>query len=149
MVGRVRCTGGFEFEVGATFDGEAIGTDLADASEIEIISGYVEEEGAGSWVVGGAASDDGIVVEEMNVIERKFAVGEVKSGIELLNGLAVSGGIVEMDLSIAVRVGRSTRGLQEKIGRSGDGIVESGERLQARQGRCCEDWRGWKKRYRW
>ena len=69
-------------------------------------------------------------MEEMNVIERKFAVGEVKSGIELLNGLAVSGGIVEMDLSIAVRVGLSTRGLQEKIGRSGDGIVESGERLQ-------------------
>ena len=116
--------------------------DLADAGEIEIISGYIEEEGAGSWVIGGAAGDDGIIVEEMDVIEREFAVGEVESGIELLNGLAVSGGVVEMDASFAVRIGLSARGLQEKIGqcRQWDSCIRPAP--AARLDRCCEDWRG-------
>src|ERR1700677_5340798 len=61
--GRVRRAGGLEIKVGASLHGDPVGVNLTDASEIEIISGYVEREGAGGWVVGGAASDDGIVVE--------------------------------------------------------------------------------------
>jgi hypothetical protein len=37
-------------------------------------------------IVGCASGDDGIVVEEMHVIDCDFAVGEVEVGIELLNG---------------------------------------------------------------
>src|ERR1039458_549382 len=65
----------------------------------------------------------------MQVIEGDFAVGDVESGIELLNGLPVSGGVGEMDLSLAVKVGEGAGGLYEKIGFAGDGIVVSGESL--------------------
>jgi len=53
--GRIRRAGGFEGEIGAAFDGEAIGMDLADAGEIEIISRNVETEGSGDGIVGSAA----------------------------------------------------------------------------------------------
>ena len=130
---RFGCAGGFEVEIGAAFERETIGRNLADASEIEIISGDVELEGAGGGIVGGASGEDGIVVEEMNVIEGKFAAGEVEVGIELLNGLAVGGGVVEMDLAVAVRIGFGAGGLHDKIGRAGD----AGQR-----GRGFECWRG-------
>ena len=101
-----------------------------NVGEIEIVSGQVETKGAGRGIVSGAAGDDGIVVEEMDVIECKFAVGEMEAGIELLNGLTVGGGVGEMDLSFAVRIGEAAGGLDGKIGVAGDGIVVSGERLE-------------------
>ena len=91
---RVRSAGAFKSEVGASFDGETIGMDLADAGEIEIVSGQVQTEGAAGGIVSGASSDDGIVVEEMHVIESDFAVVEMEVGIELLDGLTVGGGVV-------------------------------------------------------
>jgi hypothetical protein len=103
--------------------------DLADAGEIEIVSRNIETESAGGGIVGGAAGDDGIVVKEMDVIESEFAMGEMEVGIELLDGLTVGGGVVEMDLTVTVRIGLGTSGLQEKIGGPSDGIVVSGKRL--------------------
>ncbi|MGO9165788.1 MAG: hypothetical protein ACLP56_02840 [Candidatus Sulfotelmatobacter sp.] len=128
--GRVRCAGSFEEEVGAPFDGEAVGIELANAGEIEIISRYVEAEGAGGGVVGGASGDDGIVMKEMDVIESEFAVGEVEGGVELPNSLTVDGAVVEVDPSVGAGIGLGACGLQEEVGSTGDGIVVSGEGLE-------------------
>ena len=76
--GRVWSAGGLEIKVGTSFHGDAVGVNLRDPSEIEIIAGYVEVQGAGSWVVGGTAGNDGIVLKEMNIIQREFTVGEMK-----------------------------------------------------------------------
>ena len=56
--GCVGSAGAFENEIGASFDGEAIGMNLADVGEIEIIAGEIETEGAGGRIVGGASGDD-------------------------------------------------------------------------------------------
>src|SRR5271156_6507535 len=66
----------------------------------------------------------------MDIIESKFASSDVESGIELLNGRAVGGGVGEMDLSFAARIGNGARSLNRKISFSEDGIVVSSERLQ-------------------
>src|ERR1700693_4194745 len=66
----------------------------------------------------------------MDGSEGKFLAGDAKGGIELLNGLAVCQGIVQMNLPVAMRVSHGTTCLNEKIGPAGDGIVVSGKRLQ-------------------
>ena len=91
--------------------------ELGDLGEIEIVASEVETEGAGGGIIGGAPGDDGIVMEEMDVIESEFrSRAKWKVGIELLNGFTVGGGMREMDLSFAVRIGRGAGGLHEKIG---------------------------------
>ncbi len=120
----------FENKVGAAFDRDTIRMDLADVGEVEIVPCEVEAKAARGRIIGSASGDDGIVVEEMDVIENQFALGDVEGGIELLNGLTVSGGVGEMDLSLAVRIGESAGGLHEKIRSPGNGIVVSGKSLK-------------------
>src|SRR6202035_5684696 len=66
----------------------------------------------------------------MDVSEGKFLAGDAKGGIESLNGLAVSQGIVQMNLPVAMRVSHGPTGLNEKVGPAGDGIVVSSKGLQ-------------------
>jgi hypothetical protein len=87
--GSVRTAGAFEAEVSTSFDRKAIGRDLVDVSQIQIISSYVQTKDAGAWIVSGTARNNGIVVKEMNIIECEFAVREMESRIKLLNRLAI------------------------------------------------------------
>src|SRR5580700_4262078 len=103
--------------------------DLADVCKIEVVSCQVQTKAARRRIVGGAAGDDGMVVIEMDIIECQLTVIEMEVGIELLNGLTVRGGVVELDLAIAVSIGPSTGGFEGQIGCTSDGIVVSGERL--------------------
>lgn len=121
---------GFEFEIGAAFEGDPAGMELADPPEIEIISVNIEMEDAGSGVEGSVSSDDGVVVEQMHVVESQFAVSEMEYGIESLDGFAVSGDIVEVESSTAVRVGLSASGFEKEIGGAGNRIVVAGEGLE-------------------
>src|ERR1700730_11578673 len=72
-------------------------------------------------------------MDEMQVIESDFALGEVKVGIELLNGLPVGKGAGDVDLPIGMRIGDGAAGLYGKIGFAGDGIVVSDESLDRRE----------------
>src|SRR5712671_1148512 len=65
----------------------------------------------------------------MQVIESDFALGEVKVGIELLNGLPVSKGVADVDLSVTMWIGDGAAGLHGNIGLAGDGIAVSRESL--------------------
>jgi hypothetical protein len=71
-------------------------------------------------------------MEEMNVIEKDFPLRQTVSGIELPNGLPVSGGIVEMELSFEVWIGKGARSLHEKISITRDGIVVPEQSLNRR-----------------
>src|ERR1700733_3450324 len=103
--------------------------DLADVCKIEVVSCQVQTEAARRGIVGGAAGDDGIVVIEMDIVEGQLTVIEMEVGIELLDGLTVGGGVVELDLTFAVSIRPGTGGFEGQIGCTGDGIVVSGERL--------------------
>src|ERR1700693_3744824 len=61
----------------------------------------------------------------MDVIESNFSPRDVERGIESLNGFTVGGGIGEMDLSVAMRIGKGAGGLDEEIGLAEDQIVVS------------------------
>ena len=115
----LRRAGGFEAEVGASFDQETTAVELMQLGEIEITSVDIEVEDTGCGVEGSISGDDGIIVKKMGVLERKFAVGEVQGGIELLHGLAVNGGVGEMDPTLAVRVGPGACCLEKEIGGAG------------------------------
>src|SRR6266852_2343074 len=127
---RVRRTGAFENEVGAAFHRETVGLDSLDLSEVEILARKVKMERASGGLVGGASGDDRFVVEEMQVVESDFALGEVEIGIELPNAFTVGEGVGGVDLSVAVWVRNSARSLDRKIGFAGDGIVVSNESLK-------------------
>jgi hypothetical protein len=127
---RLSSARGFKFEVGAAFEGEPAGMELLDPPEIEVISVDIETEDAGSGVEGSVSSDDGVVVEQMHVVEGKFAVGEMEYGVESLDGFAVSGDVVEMELSIAVRIGLSASRFEKEISGAGNGIVVASEGLE-------------------
>jgi len=120
----------FEGEIRAPFDSDAMRIELVDVGEIDIISREIQMEGVGGGVVGCASRGDGIVMEEMQVVEGDFAVADVKVGIELLNRFAVKRTAIEVDLAFALGIGKSSRSLDEKIGFAGDGITVPGKRLQ-------------------
>src|SRR5271165_1298696 len=131
--GYVGSAGSFEHEIGSAFNRDAIGVDSPDAREVKVVTCKVKLEGAGGRIVRSTSDDDRIVVEEVQIVERDFAVGDVESGIELLDGLTVSGSVFEMDLPLAVRFGESARSLEDKIGLAGYGIVEAGEGFELGQ----------------
>lgn len=131
--GRIRRARALEDEVGASFDSEAIGMDLADACEVEIVACQVETEGAAGRIVSGASGDDGIIVEEMDAVKGDFSLSNAEGGIELPDGLTIGGAAGEMDLSFPMRSGEGSATLHEKIGDPRDRIVVSGESLEARE----------------
>ena len=102
---------------------------LLDTGQVEVVAGDVDVEGSGRRIVSRASSDDGIVVDEMQLVENDFAVGDMEGGIELLNGLTVGGSVAEMNLSLAVRIGEGAGGLNRNIGFAEDRIVVSRESL--------------------
>ena len=107
-----------------------MGLDSLDLSQIEIGARQVEVEGASRGLEGGASGDGRIVMKEMHVIESDLPLGEVKVGIKLPNGFAVSGGIGEVELSITAGIENRAGRLHGKIGSAEDGIVVSGESLK-------------------
>src|SRR5258708_6597195 len=130
---RVRRTGTFENEVGAAFHRETVGLDSLDLGEVEILTRKVKMERASGGLIGGASGDDRFVVEEMQVVESDFALGEVEIGIELPDAFTVGEGVGDVDLSVAARVRNGSRGLDRKIGFAGDGIVVSNKSLKGRK----------------
>src|SRR5579863_5850475 len=66
----------------------------------------------------------------MDVIESDFTSGNLKVGIELLNGLAVGGGVGQMDLSLGVGTGHGAGCQHKKIGFAEDRIVISSKGLE-------------------
>ena len=75
----------FENKVGAPFDRETIRMNPRDVGEIEIAANEIEAKSAGGGIVGGASGNDGIVVQEMDVIESELVLDDMEGGIELLN----------------------------------------------------------------
>ena len=65
---------GLEGEIGTSFYRETAGLDLAHTGQIEIASGYVKTKSVSQSIVGRAAGNDGVVVEEMHFVECDLAV---------------------------------------------------------------------------
>src|SRR5579863_1455355 len=130
---RSESAGAFDHKIGAAFDGQTIGVKLTDVGEVEIVCGEIETESASRESKSGAALGNGIVVQEADVVEGDLALAELKSRIELLNGFAVGRGVVEMNRSVAARIGEGSGSFQRNVGLAGDGIVDSREGLQVRE----------------
>jgi hypothetical protein len=94
-------------EVGMTLHREAIQMNLPNARYVEILPDEVKPEDARRRRIGCAAGDLGLLMGEMNIVERRLAAGDAQVGVELLDRFPVGGCIHRVNM--ALRLGMRPR----------------------------------------